>query len=367
MKDKHIILIIGFFWLVFTLITWVFPIQEISQSERRVLAQIPPLEFKTVFSGKYMKDFEEYAKDQFPFRFTFRSIKARIRFNMLLQRDNNGIYIEDGFAAKLEYPLNEKSVDTANKKFRYLFDKYMKDKNVNVYISIIPDKNYYLGVPKGYPSMDYDRLFELVEKGCEFARYIDLTDTLSIESYYKTDIHWKQEKLTDVVKRIASAMGINNHLSMDFVQSETQIPFHGVYMGQSALPLKPDSIDYLTNETIENSWVYNLETDKTTPLYDREKLNSRDPYDFYLHGATALLTIENPLAKTTRELVVFRDSFASSLVPLLLEGYSKITLIDIRYIHSDLVGEYVEFKEQDILFLYNTLLINTATMCECQS
>ena len=33
-------------------------------------------------------------------------------------------------------------------------------------------------------------------------------------------------------------------------------------------------------------------------------------------------------------------------------------LIDIRYISSKLLGEYIEFNDQDVLFLYSTLVLN---------
>ena len=69
-----------------------------------------------------------------------------------------------------------------------------------------------------------------------------------------------------------------------------------------------------------------------------------------------VLTIENHSALQKRELVVFRDSFGSSLVPLLLEGYSKITVVDIRYISPQILGEYVDFTNCDVLFIFNTLI-----------
>ena len=52
--------------------------------------------------------------------------------------------------------------------------------------------------------------------------------------------------------------------------------------------------------------------------------------------------------------------FGSSLAPLLLGGYSKITLIDIRYIHLDYLKQYVDFTECDVLFLYSTLVLNNS-------
>ena len=52
-----------------------------------------------------------------------------------------------------------------------------------------------------------------------------------------------------------------------------------------------------------------------------------------------MITIENPQAPGTdaegRELVVFRDSFGSSLLPLMISGYEKITIFDIRYLPGD--------------------------------
>lgn len=82
----------------------------------------------------------------------------------------------------------------------------------------------------------------------------------------------------------------------------------------------------------------------------------------FLSGPAAVLTVENPGAKTDRELIVFRDSFGSSLVPLLLPGYSKVTLLDIRYVPTACLEEYVEFGDQDVLFLYSPLVLNQSAM-----
>ena len=74
-----------------------------------------------------------------------------------------------------------------------------------------------------------------------------------------------------------------------------------------------------------------------------------------------MLTIENPDYKGTKELIVFRDSYGSSLIPLLVTGYSKVTVVDTRYISPKLLNQYIEFKDQDVLFMYSTLIINNST------
>lgn len=361
MLNRAVVGIIGAVWCILALFVWITPSAEISLSERRKLAQFPQITFKSLIMADFMEKFEQYAKDQFPYRFSFRTAKAYTRFYIFGQKDNNGVYMKDGYAVKLEYPLNEDSIRKATDKFGYLYEKYMKDKNIKTYLAVVPDKGYFLSGKNGYPSMDYKRLFEIMEKNTDFAKLIRLEDILEIDDYYKTDIHWDQEKILKVSDKIKEAIGIGQK-NTDYKTIEVKLPFYGVYYGHSALPMKPDRLRYLTNDIIERCTVYNIETGKTAPVYDTEKLSGNDPYDVYLSGAASLLVIENPSVQNGKELVVFRDSFGSSLAPLLLDSYSKITMIDIRYISSDLIGEYVAFDNQDVLFLYSTSVLNSSSM-----
>ena len=86
-----------------------------------------------------------------------------------------------------------------------------------------------------------------------------------------------------------------------------------------------------------------------------------DSYDIFLDGASSYIEITNELNNSGRELVIFRDSFSSSLAPLLIEHYSKITLIDIRYISSNEYLKLINFNNQDVLFLYSTLIVNNSS------
>ena len=105
---------------------------------------------------------------------------------------------------------------------------------------------------------------------------------------------------------------------------------------------------------------YNYETNKEARIYDIQKADlSMDKYDLFLSGATPIIEIRNNDAKTDKELIIFRDSFGSSLAPLFTQAYSKIILVDIRYISTDLISNYISFNSnQDVLFLYSTLVIN---------
>ncbi len=133
-----------------------------------------------------------------------------------------------------------------------------------------------------------------------------------------------------------------------------------MYYGQSALPLESEKIKYLTNEITENAKVFDFQNNKEISVYDMKKADGKDPYEMFLSSPLSLVTMENPESSNEKELVIFRDSFTSSLAPLLLSGYDKITLVDIRYINLDMVGKYVDFTDCDVLFLYSSSVLNSS-------
>ena len=85
-------------------------------------------------------------------------------------------------------------------------------------------------------------------------------------------------------------------------------------------------------------------------------------YNIFLNGPSSLINITNPAATNEKELILFRDSFASSLAPLLLPFYKKITLIDLRYVKMDYVANLVDFQNKDVLFIYSPLIINNSSI-----
>lgn len=164
-----------------------------SVSERRALAQRPELTAKSVWDGTFMTKFETYTLDQFPLRDTFRSLKAHVQLDVLRQKDNNGIYVADGYAAKLDYPLNEDSVEHALARFRFVYERYLQGTDAKIYFAAIPDKNYFLAEQYGYPALDYEEFIQKFADGMDYAQTVGLTDVLTLGSYYRTDIHWRQE------------------------------------------------------------------------------------------------------------------------------------------------------------------------------
>lgn len=133
----------------------------VSETERRQLAQWPQLTWQSLYTGRWMQDAEQAAADQFPCRDLFRQGKAQFVYHVLLQGENNGIYLRGGSAAKLDYPLNEASVSHLAQVILDIQNTYLKDTQVHCYYSIVPDKNAYLA--GWYPTMDYHRLTQQLE------------------------------------------------------------------------------------------------------------------------------------------------------------------------------------------------------------
>lgn len=292
--------------------------------------------------------------DNFYQRETFRKLKTSVELDIFKKQDVNKIYKYNDFLVEQIYPLDEKSATNLTNKINYIKESYLNETN-KIYYSIIPDKNYY--TDNSHLKLDYDKMQQIMENNLNGLQYIDIFQDLSLDSYYYTDSHWKQEKLQNVAKTIAENM--NFSITQNYNEQKVAT-FKGVYAGQLPINTKEDEIKILVNDVIVDANAYNYETKEQGGIYNFKKLTGYDKYDIYLSGATPLIEISNANNKTNKTLVIFRDSYASSLAPLLMEGYSKITLVDTRYISPKILNEYVNFENADILFIYSTLVINSS-------
>ncbi len=358
MKSAKItVCILAILYGVMVLFTICKPDTDFSSTERRKLAQKPELSWNSLQKGTFMEKTEEYVTDQFPLRDSFRSVKALFSVGVLQNKETNGIYYKDGYLAQMEYPMDEASITRAGNIFSQINQSYFVGTEVKPYFCVIPDKNFVLAENE-YLSMDYEQFIDKMEKSVSFAQPISIMDNIQLSDFYQTDTHWKQEEIADIALKLAEEM--QTSLSGEYEKVLIDGNFYGVYYGQWALPIAPDNITYCSNSIIESYQVYDHENEKEIPIYDLSKASGRDPYELFSGGNVSMITIKNPNARSQKELVVFGDSFSRSIVPLLAEGYVKTTLIDIRYLPSAAVGNYITFTNQDVLFLYSTLVLNNS-------
>ncbi len=354
-----LIVTICFFLLIvgFSVSAVLMPDAELSKGERRHYASRPKLTWDAVVSGKYMTELEEYLLDQFVARDWFRTLKTEVETLMFGKADANGYVLHEDGLYQLDTDWNRANVTRAAKAFASMQAEWFS--NAEVYYALIPDKSYFL------PSEDYPVagdewvIAEMAEQLTE-ATYIDLYPYLEIADYYRTDLHWKQEAVVDVADVLVDGMSTGNgskeehNEKSDYVIETVTDDFFGGYAGASAFRVEPDVLRAVMNEAIGQATVYDYEKKQDVTVYAPDKIDGMDPYDYYLWGARALLTINNPTCRNGEKLLLFRDSFGSSMAPLLLEGYEEITLVDLRYISAAYLPEMIDLSEyDDVLFLYS--------------
>lgn len=359
-KQKSWIVVISFFLLLtgFAIAEICVPDKDISKSERRYYKTLPKWSWASVMDGSYMQNMEEYLLDQFVGRDIFRIAKTEIETTFLGKTDANNYVKIDEALFELDYDWSKAQVTKTAEEFAKLQEKNFPD--AKVYYAVIPDKASFLPKEK-YPVEDDGWTLQQMEEQLTGASYIDLYPYLSIQDYYKTDLHWKQESILDVAEVLLSRMQGKEWNAGDYTSTLISSDFYGAYAGAAAYQIKPDELYALSNEVIEQAQVYDFETGKETTVYAPEKVDGTDAYDYYLWGARALLTMKNPLTENGKKLLLFRDSFGSSIAPLLLEGYEEITLVDLRYITADYLPQFVDFNEyDDILFLYSENILKNS-------
>lgn len=321
---------------------------ELSFSERRYLAEFPKLSAGTLRSGTFFDQFETYANDQFILREPVRMLKALFRYCVLFKKENHGIYVQENSLIQREDTYKESILQKNLMAWNHI------SKNIfggaSFYYALIPGKDDFGFAPKP----DYARFDETVVKTVSPGiRKISLIPELS--DYYRTDLHLRHEESYPFASRISEEMGIEIDAFSSYRMRDIG-DFYGAYAGQSALPVEPDRLIIAENPTTEHAEVAVLGAEgetKNVPVYDPDRLGDVDRYSVYLGGPEAVIRIINPQSKNDGTLVVFRDSFASAIVPYLISGYRTIYLLDLRYMNTAAVSALKIEKADDVLFLYS--------------
>lgn len=365
MKNKSFIpqlkkglgLVLSFVLLVSLLIGY-FVLKPISISyrERRRLLQIPAPSIQTVLSGQWQSQLENALVDQMPARNLFLDAGSLFQKYGYGFGDDNGIISSQSHLALLQTKLNQESLEYAAGVFDRIWKLYLQDSDCRIYSCFVPDPGYFM--QDAYPFYDYDALMNQMKSSMPWAENISILQDLHLSSYYRTDPHWKSEELEDTARTLLN--GMDKNLPAGFTAQLEKAEFTGSYGSRTAWYVQQDVIYSVQSPLLENPKVYieNGMNSQEVPLFDSEALNGIDPYAAYAGGSEGLIRIENPDSSTEDSLIIFRDSYASALVPWLSAVYRNITLVDVRLVPVSSIGRYLDFSNQDVLFLYSTLVLN---------
>lgn len=358
MRDKVISAIFICIFAVFALGQWLLPDQTFSFQERRKLAQMPDISGNSIIYGTWMSKFDDYISDQFPVREKLRMLRNTAELSLFQKLDAGGIYqAGTSLYANGDWIRNTDAAKKFSEKLLKMAGLFPDSSGL--YYCIIPDKSHY--IDSGLHPV-YDTALMRETAGGYLAssdfKEIVIDDTLTAESYYRTDLHWRQECLEGAAARIGDMLcaGADDIIQQLFEQAVQRSfsPFYGGYYGPYAQKIMPDTLNYLTWPWLENVTVTDLTTGEKLPVYNEDRLGGMDSYDVFLNGAAACIGMENDGGLSEKTLVVFRDSFAGPLVPLLAPFYKHIVLIDLRYMSAGSVRGYVHEEQPDILCLYST-------------
>lgn len=96
-------------------------------------------------------------------------------------------------------------------------------------------------------------------------------------------------------------------------------------------------------------------------MYEPAWLDKKDKYSVFFDGNQPWLSRWNTTNHNGKSLAVFKDSYANSILPLLVNHYESVHIIDLRYFSADPLAYLDEHGITDMLVLYNMANFTTDT------
>ena len=338
--------------------------REYSENENRNLSQKPIFSLSAILDGKFMEDTDSYLSDQFVIRDAF----VRIRTNIDVfegKREINGVYIgKKHYLFEKPSAYDETRVGKTLATMNSMSAKYPDIRN---YVALAPNaseinKDY---MPSNAPTQNQLEQTGKVYSNLNGFTCIDLFTPLKNAEdpaalYYKTDHHWTSEAVDIAYRKLASDMGLDA-ASYSYQNLAVTNSFQGTLASSSGIFSAKDTINVPTCPSDIMYQVTYVEEGKTcTTVFDRSKLQEKSKYDVFFGGNFSQIVIETN-SSSDRVLLVIKDSYANSLIPLLIPHFKTIIVVDPRY-YNDNIQEIIEREEvTDMLWLYNVSTFLTDT------
>lgn len=348
--------------LLFGCIIVLTPNRDFSDNENRVLASLPAFHLQDFWSGDYQEDLEQAVDDQMVCRDQFTAL-ATDMMQKLGYRDIGGAYLGSG-----QTYLTKTTADDINM-FRYMenlrFVEYLSGEYPEkVSLMLVPSAGTILKerLPKYAPFYHADSMYHAAEVVCETTDLLDLRKAMQLQNeilkseksdcevYFRTDHHWTLPGAYQAYASYSTAKGREPQEYQKFQPKMVTDSFYGtLYSKVLDRKVKPD-VMYAASDIGETiSVVCDGKTGKS--VYDAEKLDTKDKYAYFFGGNFGEVKIQTG-AEQGGTLVIFKDSFANSMVPFLLQDYEEIIMIDLRYYRDSIATYLEELDDPGILILY---------------
>lgn len=340
----------------FFILNLVLPDRQFSEQENRYLQMRPEFSFKSLFSGDYMSKFETYTTDQFTFRDEWITLKAASEL-ALGKQENNDVHLCENGTLIEGFKRPENSVLDSNMS---ALNTLVGNTDAKVYFALIPDKSdlYASLLPKNAPNDSEKEVIDYCY-GQSNATNVDMYSALSAHTdeyiFYRTDHHWTSLGAYYGLSALAESMGLpcpalDSYTDRHVVSEE----FYGTTWSSSGFSwVDPDTMEIFVNapESLKVT-SYPQGSPVEGKLYDFSFLEKKDKYSMFMGGNCPMHVIETG-NEDKPSLLILRDSYTDSLIPFLLDDFSEIHVLDLRYYRASLKA-YIEQNDFDnVLVCYS--------------
>ena len=340
----------------FFILNLVLPDRQFSEQENRYLQMRPEFSFKSLFSGDYTSKFETYTTDQFTFRDEWITLKAASEL-ALGKQENNDVHLCENGTLIEGFKRPENSVLDSNMS---ALNTLVGNTDAKVYFALIPDKSdlYSSLLPKNVPNDSEKEVIDYCY-GQSNATNVDMYSALSAHKdeyiFYRTVHHWTSLGAYYGLSALAESMGLpcpalDSYTDRHVVSEE----FYGTTWSSSGFSwVDPDTMEIFVNAP-EGLKVtsYPQGSPVEGKLYDFSFLEKKDKYSMFMGGNCPMHVIETG-NEDKPSLLILRDSYTDSLIPFLLDDFSEIHVLDLRYYRASLKA-YIEQNDFDnVLVCYS--------------
>lgn len=368
---KNFPTLVVFISLIFglTILDIVTPDVEFSDLENKYMDQKPSFSFSDFVDNTFVPKYESYVDEQFFMRNNWINLKSRSEFYLGKLENNSIVYGDDDYMFNKCLSIDQSKSDQNLKMLENFVELYPEE---NVDVLLIPNSYEILKnkLPYDIKLFDQNAFIDDYYKQLSEYKNVNTVDAYSALDehkdeyiYYKTDHHWTTLGAHYVYSEYMDELG-SNHTNYDELVKDSVSYFYGTYYSKSKkFNCTMDVIEYILDLDVSCT----IGGEKVDSIYDLSKFETRDKYAAFLHGNNDLTIVkrnkkidekyayenDGTFSGNKKSILIVKDSFGNSFVPLLTENYDEIYVVDLRANTMNL-SEIIENNNFDrILFLYS--------------
>ena len=366
-----------------------------SEFENTSLAQKPAFSWSSFVDGSFGSKYVKYINEQFLGRDNWISMKAVADMGLGRIESHGVTYGDDHYLMeKLEivedqnYPANAGTnivKQTALDRSNGMVSSFLQMYDQPITFSLVPNSYAILEdeVPTGFPGADQQaytqQIYRTLSEVDDQLEIVDFSDALSQHKdeyiYYRTDHHWTTLGAYYAYVAYCKQKGLTP-VSLEELEENKVEDFYGTFYSKAKRPSQPaDTITWYDVDVDEFAFVANLQQDKQLAqlgevvqedglellrvdgMMDQRKFEVRDKYAAFMWGNSGYVKIKsshnlNHQEGKTSRLLLFKDSYANSMIPYLTYNYDEIIVVDLRYMAKS-TKELMQEEFDDIFVMYN--------------